>query len=1076
VNDIAGPVPPRTPYEEAVAAIWRDVLGRADVGVLDDFFDLGGHSLLAVQVGVRIRKILGVDIPVKDFFEFPTVAALAAAVAAASGTSSSRPEVTPRPPGAAPVLSFDQQRLWLESQLRPPAAYNLHGRRRLTGRLRADVLERSLRAVLARHEALRTRFPLVDDVPVQVVDEPSEEWRISFQDLSGVAGDRDAAARRLADEDAAAPFDLANGPLFRCLLVKLGETEHLICVTMHHIVSDAWSVGLLLRELAALYAADGDAAAAGLPPLLVQYRDYAAWQRDWFAGPGAEADVDYWCRELAGAPPALALPAARRRSPAQGAVGGRVRLSVPEDEAAAVRELGRKYGVTLFMTLLAALSVVLRRWSGQEDLVIGVPVSTRNDPGTYPLIGCFLNTLPLRVDLSANPSFAELLGRVRRAALDGYAHSEAPFDRVVRKVAPPRDPTRAPLFQVVLNMVTTGEDGSRFEGLTVRDAGTPVLPSKIDLMLNVQESGGAVDFELAFHGDRYDAELMRVLLRQFRALLSAAAADPDRGVVEYPLESRGQAEATPALAAAPSLAVEEHAASAPDRVAVIDGAGQWTYRQLSLAAGEVAGTLARREHGSTGQAGVVGRRSAGFAAAVLGCLRAGVPFTVVGTATPPPGITTVLDPDEIRTASGTGTGTGPGGEPGARGEQTGPDWALRRFDLGRADRFAVLSGSPGLLTAAVCTALSAGAVLAIPGHLTMSDTASLIEWLRDERITVVYLGPPLLRALAAGEPAPRLPLLRYAFTANDGELAPHDVAALRQISASCQCVALSGVARTGQPLAFFPVPATWPAESAPPRVPLGVTGEGPLATVLNAAGQPAAAGEVGEICSAGVPTGDLGRRLPDGTLEKSGPAAGPPYADLAETVAALRDVSGVRDAIVTEDLGLDARKTLTAYLAAREEALSIGEVRQYLVSQLPEYLVPERFVVLDRLPLTADGDYDLSGLPVPGDDLDPASSYVAPRTPVERQLTGIFEELLSVDQVGIHDTFFELNGFSLLANQLAARVRETFQCNLLLRDVFERPTVEGLAQLITRTKAALVDASDLETMLSEVEQTKAQSS
>jgi non-ribosomal peptide synthetase component F/acyl carrier protein len=1085
VSDITGPVPPRTPYEEIVAAIWRDVLGRPDVGVLDDFFDLGGHSLLAVQVAVRIRKTLGADVPVKDLFETPTVTALAAAAAAASGTSPSRPDVTPRQPGAEPVLSFDQQRLWLESQLRPAAAYNVHGRRRLTGNLSVEALERSLRAILIRHEALRTRFPLVDGRPIQLVDEPDEEWRISFEDLSGTgtepdaadrdAADRDAAARRLADEHAAAPFDLANGPLFRCLLVRLGETEHLLSITMHHIVSDAWSVGLLLREVSALYRADGDLSAADLPPLPVQYRDYAVWQREWLAGADLEADLSYWRGELAGAPPALALPVARRRSPSQGVTGGRVRSSLPEAETAALRGLCRKHGVTLFMTLLATLAAVLRRWSGQEDVVIGVPVTTRNDAGTSLLIGFFVNTLPLRVDLSGNPAFAELLRRVRRVALDGYAHCEAPFDLLVRELRTPRDPTRTPLFQVVLNMLSTGEENSRIDGLSVQDADAPVLPSKFDLMLNVRESRSAVDFELAFHEDRYDAETMRVLLRQFGALLRAVAADPDRSVLEFPLEDPGQAAVTPAAAApapTPHLAVQDHAVSSPGRVAIIDGAGQWTYRQLSLAVRNVADALARPEHGKTAQVGVVARRSAGFAAAILGCIRAGMPFSVVGTATAWPGITTMLDPDEIGTAPG-GAASAPGGadtdELWAHEERTAQDWALGRFDLSRDDRFAVLSSSPAHMTSALCSALSAGAVLAVPDHATVGDIGSLVGWLESERITVVYLNPPLLRALAAHDPVPRLPLLRYAFTGNDGELISQDVAALNRISPSCRCVAVYGMARTGQPLAFYEVAGAWHQESAPLRIPLGTTGDGPQATLLNAAGQPAATGEVGEICSAAMPTGDLGRRLPDGTLERSGRAPVSHYADPAETVAALRDVPGVRDAIVTEYLDVDGRATLTAYIAARDQLLSIAKLRQHLVTQLPEYLVPQHFVVLDQLPLTADGDYDLSVLPVPGYDLELADSYVAPRTPMEGQLTEIFEELLGLDRVGIHDTFFELNGFSLLANQLAARIRETFQCQLSLRDVFQTPTVEGLAQLITRARAELVDAGDLEALLAEVE-------
>lgn len=239
-------VPPRTPQEEAVAAIWRDILGRPDIGVLDDFFDLDGTSLQAIGVVTRIRDTWGVDIRARDFFESPTVATLAAVVAARS--SSEHPAISPRPPDADPVLSFDQQRLWLEYQLRPGAAYNVHGRRRLCGPLDVAALERSMRAIMARHESLRTRFPTADGHPVQVVDDPDESWRIDFADLTGLADDRTGAARRLADEQAVAPFDLASGPLFRCLLIRLADTEHVLSITAHHIVCDNWSIGLLDRK------------------------------------------------------------------------------------------------------------------------------------------------------------------------------------------------------------------------------------------------------------------------------------------------------------------------------------------------------------------------------------------------------------------------------------------------------------------------------------------------------------------------------------------------------------------------------------------------------------------------------------------------------------------------------------------------------------------------------------------------------------------------------------------------------------------------------------------------------------
>ncbi|MET9248905.1 condensation domain-containing protein [Nonomuraea sp. NPDC003709] len=1067
---------PRTPYEEVVADIWRDILGSPHLSVFDDFFELGGHSLLAPKVVARIRKILGVRVSVKEFFAAPTVAGLAAVVAARSSSEGSA--VEPRTAEAEPVLSFDQERLWLENQLRPGTAYNVHGRRRLVGPLDVAAMEASIRAILARHETLRTRFPTVDGRPVQVVDDLGADWRLEV--VEGADLDE---ARRLADEQATTPFDLARGPLFRCLLVKLSDTEHVLAVTMHHIVSDAWSVGLFVRELSALYEAGGDVERAELAELPIQYRDYAVWQRAALAGEALQREVGYWREHLADAPPPLALPRARRFSPARGARGERLRFDLSPQETGELHELCRKHGVTPFMVLLASLATTLGRWSGQRDVVIGVPVAGRTDEGTDRLIGFFVNTLPFRVDLSGEPTFADLLTRVRQVALDGYAHSDAPFDVLVKELRVPRDPGRTPLFQVLLNVIGSPV-AEEITGVAVEPMEMPALDSKFDLMISAQEVGEALQIHLEFNAERYRSAMMRVLMEQLRVFLHAVVEDPGRGLLDYPPDAAGKTAAGDWPAVAPHLAVDWFA-QGRDRVAVIDRDGERSYRWISRAADRVARVVSERAASQMEHFGVVRRASAAFVAAVLGCGKAGVTFSVIEEAGPVAarylGVSTVVDVlpgsdvdvdlspifaeisgDDGESVTGDADGPDPGrpedGKPGQERPDARPevDWAVRRFGLEEDDRFAVLSALPGHLVSAMSSAFGAGAALLLPerGDLSL---------LREHAVTVAYLTPAILRGLDAASET--LPALRHAFVENSGDLISHDLVALRRLSPGCRGVGVYRVGRDGRPVAVYPVPAGWQPQNAGVRVPLSGGPADDRAELRHAGDQLAAVGEVAELCSGSQHFGDLARRWIDGTLEFVGRAD----ADPVETLAALRDGPDIQDALVTEHVAADGRIVLVCYLTGPDPALGTVKIRQYLLTVLSDALMPEHLFILDELPRTRDGDYDLDALPVPDEDGDPVDDYAPPSTPIEHRLVAIFEELLSVERVGVHDTFFELSGFSLLATQLASRIRDTFGIELSLRDVFGSPTVESLAQLIVRAQGELYGADDLEALLNEIE-------
>ncbi len=1091
-------LPPRTPYEDALVGILGDVLGRRDVDVADALLSLGDVASVP-RVVAQIRRTTGVDVPVADYVEAQTVAGLASLLAAKSFAARSParpPALNARPPGARPVLSFDQQRLWMEDQLLPGVVYNVHGRRRIRGALDVVVLEASIRAILARHETLRTRFPPTGGDPVQVVDDVDDCWRIPVTDLGGTGGAGgetvEDAARRLLDRELTTPFDLAAGPPIRCMLVRLDEDDHALGVTMHHIVSDAWSIGLFIRELTALYEAGGDPGRAGLAPLRVQYRDYAAWQRGWLTGDALEHQLGHWRRHLRGAPRALAMPTVQRRTSALRAEAGQVVAELTAGETAALRSLCRDHAVTSFMVLYAVFATVVSRWSGQTDLVIGVPVAGRNSSATDRLIGFFVNLLPLRIDLSDGPEFAELLERVRRVALDGYAHAEAPMDEVVRDLGVVRDPRRTPLFEVVLNVVASpeAEDVTR---LVIEPMDTPSLFSRYDVTLTAQEAGGVLRFKLDFPADRCDPPTGRALLGQLRTLLRAAVADPAVRLRDVPAEecavARVEAPAPP-----PAVGPAVAAGVDPDLVAIVDGSGPRTHRWLDRAADLVADALAGAGAVAGDPVGVVRRPTAGFVAAVAGAARAGVVATVVETDDPaltgPLGITTVLD-------------AAPGGLPAAGTVDLGPvlpaadapaaappvarppvahppvahppvDWAAARFGFGPDDRFVVLSGAPGHLASAMSSASAAGAALLIPERGFGADAGALAAWLRDHAVTVAYVDPPLLRALCAQEAVPGLPALRCVVVDNSGDLLPHDVEAVRARAPGCRVVAVYRVGPDGVPLAHHDAPPDLRVGDAPLRVPLGVPSAGRGLELRSPSGRPAAVGEPAEIWRGDERTGDLGRRWPDGSIEYVGTAGGDasvspltvsPLTAWAETVSALRDVPGVRDAVVVEQAGGGGTAPV-GYVAVPGAGLDPSVVHNHVKARLPEYLVPRQVVVLDALPRTPWGGYDLRALPrlVVGADGD---GPAPPRTPMEQQLTGILEELLDTERVGIHDSFFELGGFSMLATRLIARVREAFGVQLAVRDVFDSPTVDELARLVVHAQVA--DLDDVEALLAEVE-------
>jgi amino acid adenylation domain-containing protein len=538
---------PRTPFEESLAGIWADVLGVERVGSHDNFFELGGHSLLATQVVSRVRKALHAEVTLRGFFESPTVAGLATRVEAerkAAGKAGAPPLERAGQRDEGFPLSFSQQRLWFIDQLAPGnAVYNIPMSFRLSGELNVRALERTLAEIIRRHEVLRTTFEARDGRPVQLVASAAD-FTLPLVELSELAPEeRERRARELASEDAQAPFDLARGPLLRAALLRLAPREHVFLCTLHHIVSDAWSVGILVKEVAALYEAFAANRPSPLPELPIQYADFAVWQRRWLSGETLERHLEYWRRKLGGVPPVLRLEGGGTGPGAADFRGAARGFTLPGELSTALRALSRREGGTLFMTLLAAFAALLQRRSGQEDIVVGTDVANRNRVETEPLVGFFVNQLVLRADLSGDPTFRELLARVRAVTLEAYDHQDLPFERLVEELNPDRALSQTPLFQTKLVLQNVGAPELGLEGLTLSPLGDEAAETetaKFDLYMTVADMGGALEGRLGYSTALFGAEFVEGLLRQFEALLASAVADPDTRLSQLELASEAE--------------------------------------------------------------------------------------------------------------------------------------------------------------------------------------------------------------------------------------------------------------------------------------------------------------------------------------------------------------------------------------------------------------------------------------------------------------------------------------------------------------------------------------------------------
>jgi amino acid adenylation domain-containing protein len=647
-------VAPRTPAEELVARVWSHVLGVERIGIHDNFFDLGGHSLLATQAISRLREAFAVEMPLRRLFEMPTVASLAESIEATgrAGNNLVAPPIVRVPRGADLPLSFAQQRLWFIDQLEPGSSvYNFPAAVRLKGPLNVEVLERSINEIVKRHEVMRTTFTTVEGRPVQVI---AQALTITMPVLSLEAlpeDERETRVVQLAIEEARRPFDLARGPLLRASLIRLSEEEHVGLLTMHHIVSDGWSTGILIREIAFFYESLSSGRAAALPELPVQYADFAHWQRNWLQGEVLETQLNYWKQQLLGAQ-LLELPADRPRPSVQTLGGAHQSMLLAKELTEGIRALSRDEGTTLFMTLLAAFKILLHRYTGQDDVVIGTPIANRNRLEIEGLIGFFVNTLVMRTDLSGDPSCREMLRRVREVCLGAYAHQDLPFERLVEELHLQRNLGRNPLFQVMLVLRNEAIQTVGLSGLTLSPLEVDSGAAHFDLTLHVAETEQGLVATLAYNKDLFDEATIARMLGHFRILLEALVASPESRISELPILSETETwqllvEWNDSKVVYDDLCVhqlfEMQVERTPDALAVVCGHDELTYAELNRRANKLAHHLQALGVGPEIPVAICLEPSATMIVALMGILKAGGVYLPLDPAYPKVRLSFMLD-------------------------------------------------------------------------------------------------------------------------------------------------------------------------------------------------------------------------------------------------------------------------------------------------------------------------------------------------------------------------------------------------------------------------------------------------
>lgn len=1056
--------------------------------------------------------------------------------------------IRPRERSIDAPLSLAQQRLWFLHQLDPVNdPYYLPFYYRLRGPLNSGALENSLNELIRRHEILRTVFKESDNKVTQIVL-PSFNFALPVTDLSELSAVKaETEVKRLVDTEAERPFDLEQGPLLRTMLLRMSDQDHGFFLVFHHLVMDGWSMDIFMDELLVLY----QAFAANKPPSLaelpLQYADFAAWQRQGTAGSAPEDQLAYWKKQLSGDLPVLEIPTDHPRPPRMSYRGGDAGFDLTNDVVERLNELSRCEGATLFMTLMAALLSLLHRYTGQDDIIIGTAVAGRNYAEIEKLIGFFINTLVLRTDLSGNPKFSELLGRVREVALGAYDHQAVPFEKLVEELQPERDPSRTPFFQMMVSFqnLPAAEVTSSGLRITPQDVGNQ---SRFDLELHLFAIPEGLIGTLIYNSDLFEQPTIDRILRHFETLLAGVAATPEARLSELPLLTKKEHEQFSEWNTTSSEygrdeclphSVEMQAARQPEAVAVSYGAKQITYRELNTRANQLAHYLRRRGVGPDVRVGVLLDRSVEMIVALLGIIKAGGAYVPLDGSFPEQRLRFMLEDAEVAlllTQQGQpkidvsevvyldepwgqfGSESRENPEiltsaenlayvmytSGSTGQPKGvcvTHRAINRLlrntnyvQLNESDRIAQVSNAAfDAATFEIWGALIHGARLVGLAKETVLSPPEFKRAVAEQHISTMFLTTALFNQIAQSLPETFAPLRYLLF---GGEACdPQSVRRVLELGKPEHLLHVYGPTESTTFTTYYDVSDV---QAGARTIPIGRALSNTEVWVLDRNMQVTPVGVTGELYIGGdglardylrrpeltaekfVPhpfsaepgarlyrTGDLVRCLSDGNIEflkrmdQQVKIRGFRI-ELGEIEAALHDHPSVRESIVIVHEQSSGDKHLVAYLVIDPGIAAqqfIPELRDWLRARLPDYMTPSDFVVLDELPLNANGKIDRRALPAPAAAKHIVEeTFIAPRTPEEEQIAEIWEEVFDIRPISAEANFFDLGGHSLLATRIISRIRERCGVELPLRLLFEAPTVAALADYIVTVLTLLREA------------------